>query len=142
MTARPRDVEKIFVDTSAWVALFVANDIDHGRATAAFETLKKFKTLLYTSDYVVDETITTILARGSRKQSVLAGSALLTSAIIKIVHVAPDYLKPAWALYQKYTDKKFSFTDVSSLAIMKDMGMTKAFAFDRELSQAGIELIG
>ena len=132
---------KVFVDTSAWVALFVVNDINHKRAASTFENLKESKILLYTSDYVLDETITTIMARGSHKQSVLAGVALFTSDIIKIVHVAPDYLGPTWTLYQKYSDKKFSFTDVSSLVIMKDVGIAKAFAFDRELSQAGIELI-
>ena len=130
------------MDTSAWVGLFVANDINHKRATSIFETLKESKALLYTSDYVLDETITTILARGSHKQSVLAGRALFTSDIIKIVHVSPDYLGPTWELYQKYTDKKFSFTDVSCLCIMEDLGITKAFAFDRELSQAGVSLIG
>ena len=134
-------MEKVFVDTSAWVALFVANDIHHKRATAIYGTLQDHKSLLYTSDYVVDETITTILARGGHKQSVLAGQALFASNIVKIVPVTPTYLDATWALYQKYTDKKLSFTDVSSLSIMKEMGIPKAFAFDRELSQTGIELI-
>jgi len=132
---------KIFLDTGAWVALFVANDINHKRATAVFDAIKESKDLLYTSDYVLDETITTVLVRGNHKQSILAGQAILTSKIVKIVYVNPDYLRSTWDLYQKYNDKKFSFTDVSSLSIMKNLGITKAFAFDRELSQAGIELI-
>ena len=90
---------------------------------------------------IIDETITTILARGNHKQSVLAGEALFTSKIIKIIHVSADYLQAAWGLYQKYKDKMFSFTDVTSFAIMKDLNIIKAFAFDREFAQAGIELI-
>ncbi|MFZ2603853.1 MAG: nucleic acid-binding protein, partial [Candidatus Omnitrophota bacterium] len=85
--------------------------------------------------------VTTILARGSHKQSVLAGEALFTSKIIKIAHVCPNYLQAAWELYQKYKDKMFSFTDVTSFVIMKDINIKKAFAFDREFVQAGIELI-
>jgi len=134
-------MEKIFVDTSGWVALFVENDKNHQKAVSIFEEIKASKVPIYTSDYCVDETITTILARGSHRQSVLAGEALFTSKIIKIVHICPDYLGAAWGLYQKYKDKMFSFTDVTSFAIMKDLNIKKAFAFDREFIQAGIELI-
>jgi len=134
-------MEKVFVDTSGWVALFVENDQNHKKAVSIFEEIKNSKVPIYTSDYCIDETITTILARGSHKQSVLAGEALFTSKIIKIIHVYPDYLQAAWELYQKYKDKMFSFTDVTSFAIMKDLNMKKAFAFDREFVQAGIELI-
>lgn len=129
------------MDTSGWVALFAENDQNHKKAVSIFEEIKYSKVPIYTSDYCIDETITTILARGSHKQSVLAGEALFTSKIIKIVHVYPDYLQTAWELYQKYKDKKFSFTDVTSFVIMKDLNIKKAFAFDREFVQAGIELI-
>lgn len=135
-------MEKIFVDTSGWVALFVDNDQNHKKAVSIFEDIKSLKgTLIYTSDYIIDETITTILARGNHKQSVLAGEALLTSKIIKIIHVSADYLQAAWGLYKKYKDKMFSFTDVTSFAIMKDLHIIKAFAFDREFAQVGLELM-
>ena len=134
-------MEKVFVDTSGWVALFVENDQNHKKAVSIFEEIKSSKVPIYTSDYCIDETITTILARGNHKQSVLAGEALFTSKVIKIVHVCPDYLQAAWELYQKYKDKRFSFTDVTSFVIMKNLNIKKAFAFDREFIQAGIELI-
>jgi len=134
-------VEKVFVDTSGWVALFVENDQNHKKAVSIFEEIKNSKVPIYTSDYCIDETITTILARGNHKQSVLAGEALFTSKLIKIVCVSPDYLRNSWELYQKYKDKSFSFTDVTSFVIMKDLNIKKAFAFDREFIQAGIELI-
>ena len=134
-------MEKVFVDTGGWVALFVENDKNHKNAVSIFEEIKISKALIYTSDYCIDETITTILARGSHKQSVLAGEAIFTSKIIKIVHVCPDYLQSAWELYQKYKDKMFSFTDVTSFTIMKALNIKKAFIFDKEFVQAGIELI-
>lgn len=134
-------MEKIFVDTSGWVALFVENDQNHKKAVSIFEEIKNEKWPIYTSDYCIDETITTILVRGNHKQSVLAGEALLTSKIIKIIHISSDYFQTAWELYQKYKDKMFSFTDVTSFVIMKDINIKKAFAFDREFIQAGIVLI-
>lgn len=143
-TAQEREdkpMEKIFVDTSGWVALFVENDTNHTKAVSIFEQIKNSKVSIYTSDYCIDETITTILAKGSHKESVLAGEALFSSKLIKIVHVCPDYLQAAWELYQKYMDKRFSFTDVTSFVIMKDLNIKNAFAFDGEFIRAGIELI-
>lgn len=134
-------MEKVFVDTSGWVALFVGNDRNHKKAVSIFEQIKRLKMSVYTSDYVIDETITTIMARGNHGQSVVAGEALFNSDIIKLVHVAPDYLSDTWRHYKKYSDKKFSFTDVSSFSIMKSLGIRKAFSFDREFVQAGIELM-
>jgi len=132
---------KIFVDTSAWVGLFVANDQSHEEAVSIFEELKKNKASIYTSDYVIDETITTIMIRGDYNQSVVAGKVLLSSNIIKTIHVAPEYFQKTWETYQKYTDKEFSFTDVSSFVIMKDLKIKKAFSFDKHFKQAGIEIL-
>lgn len=129
------------MDTSGWVALFVNNDQNHKKAVSIFEGIKNSKAFIYTSDYIIDETITTILVRGNHKQSVLAGEAFFTSKIIKIIHVSADYIQTTRGIYQKYKDKMFSFTDVTSFAIMKDLNIIKAFAFDREFTQAGIELI-
>ena len=134
-------MEKIFVDTSSLVALFVESEENHKKAVVLFEKLKKLRALLYTSDYVIDETITTTLLRGNHKLSVVAGEALFPSQVIKIVYVCPDYLKPAWELYQKYDDKKFSFTDVTSFVIAKDLRIQKVFGFDSDFSKAGFELI-
>jgi len=135
-------MEKIFVDTSGWVALFVENDRHHKKAVSVFEEMKQAKMSIYTSDYVIDETITTIGVRGNHRQSVVAGEALFSSEIIKIVYVAPDYLGKTWILYQKYRDKEFSFTDVSCFSIMKELHIGKAFSFDSDFALVGIALIG
>lgn len=130
------------MDTSGWVALFVENDQNHRKATSLFEKLKGSRAQIYTSDYVVDETITTILVRGNHRQSVLAGQVLMTSKILALVPVFPDHFQNSWNLYQKYADKEFSFTDVTSLTIMRELGIQSIFSFDRELLQAGVELVG
>lgn len=133
--------DSVFVDTSGWVALLTDNDTHHIRASALFEELQQSRSTLFTSDYILDETITTILKRGSHKQSVYAGDVLMTSHLIKIVPVSPTCFSKAWDLYKKFKDKKFSFTDVTSFTIMKDMGLRKAFSFDNDFVQAGFDVI-
>ncbi|MFC2149125.1 type II toxin-antitoxin system VapC family toxin [Candidatus Auribacterota bacterium] len=132
---------RVFVDTSGWVALFVASDIMHKRAASIYEELVRSGAFIYTSDYVIDETVTTILKRNGHRQSVLAGNAILSSDIAKLVYVAPDYLKSAWTSYQKYDDKMFSFTDVTSFVIIKKLDIKKAFSFDKDFKKVGIEIL-
>jgi len=134
-------VEKVFVDTSGWVALFVENDRNHRKAVSIYGSLQKVRASLYTSDYVFDETVTTILARGNHAQSVLAGEALLFSEIVKMIFVHPANLRNAWELYKNYKDKKFSFTDVASFSMMKDQDIHKAFSFDQDFAQAGFQVL-
>ena len=134
-------MEKIFVDTGGWVALFGANDEHHKSAVSIFETLKRSRALLYTSDYVINETLTVAKVRGNHAQSVIAGKALFESDVIKIIYVAPDHLQDSWQLYQKYKDKHLSFTDVTSLVITKTLTIKKIFGFDREFEKVGMELL-
>lgn len=134
-------MEKIFVDTSAWVALFLKRDNSHQKATTIYKRLKGLKALIYTSDYIIDETITAILVKGNYQQSLIAGNAFFDSKIIKIVYVAPEHLECSWKLYQKYKDKKFSFTDVTSFTLMDKLGIKKAFAFDDDFLKVGFDII-
>lgn len=133
-------MEKIFVDISGWVALFVEDDKHHLKAKTVFEEIKKSKAALYTSDYIIDETITVIQARGGYQQSLVVGEVFFTSKIIEIVSVFPDHFHAAWQLHKKYQDKEFSFTDLTSFSIIKTLNIGKAFAFDKHFQQAGIEL--
>ena len=123
------------------MALFVENDRNHKKAVSIYESLQKVRASLYTSDYVFDETVTTILARGNHAQSVVAGEALLSSEIVKMIFVHPGHLEAAWELYKKYKDKKFSFTDAASFSMMKEHDIRKAFSFDQDFAQAGFQLL-
>jgi predicted nucleic acid-binding protein len=49
---------KLFVDTSAWVAYYDADDRWHAIAKAAIDTLLNQRVTFVTSDYVLDEAIT------------------------------------------------------------------------------------
>lgn len=134
-------MEKVFVDTSAWVAYFAKNDGNHKQAAAIYDMLKTEHTILYTSDYVLDETITMLGRKSTKKQSIIAGDILFASRVLKIIHVCPEYLETSWMLYKKYSDKAFSFTDITSFAIMKEFEISKAFTFDEHFRQMGFEIV-
>lgn len=61
----------IFVDTGAWYASLVPTDPDHTRAA---QWLAKNDLPLLTTDYVIDETLTLLRARGERKRALALGA--------------------------------------------------------------------
>jgi len=45
----------------------------------------------------------------------------------------------AWQLFQRYRDKRYSFTDCVSFAVMKRLKLKTALTFDKHFTQAGFE---
>ncbi len=122
----------IFVDTSAWYALFDKNDLDHASAVKFKESLTHS---LVTTNYVADETITLVKNRLSHKIAVEVGIKLWKEAIATLIRVTSSDEKKAWEIFVKYHDKGFSFTDCTSFAVMERLGIAEAFAFDEHFDQ-------
>ena len=133
--------EKIFVDTSAWVGLFGKNDKYHLKAVKIFKSIQKTSGVLYTSDYVIDETVTTIRMNSNHAQSIFAMDAILNSRMTAIIHVSPDYFSKSTQLYKKYEEQRFSFTDISSFVICQHLHISNVFSFDAHFRIAGFNLL-
>jgi predicted nucleic acid-binding protein len=131
---------KLFVDTSAWLALNDKNDQYHGEAVSRSAKIKQQKIQLVTSEYVLDESITIIRYRVSHRAAVIFGDALMSSTIVSIEDIADAERLKAWALFKKYGDKELSFTDCTSFALMMKLGLQKAFAFDDHFRLLGFQL--
>ena len=133
--------EKIFVDTSAWIALFVKNDKYHSKAISLFKNIQKTSSFLYTSDYVVDETVTTIRMKSNHQQSLIALESILDSHMTSLIYINPDYFMKTTQLYQKYKEHTFSFTDISSFIICQHLRIKDVFSFDEDFRIAGFNLL-
>jgi uncharacterized protein len=128
-------VKKVFVDTGAWYALKNKNDPDHFAVYSFFEQLPAAGIVCYTSDYVVDEAITLTRSRLKNHQVAAAlAEELLSEKAARLIYVAPHYLPRALEIYIKYSDQQFSFTDCTSFAIMENLNIKEALAFDRHLT--------
>lgn len=121
-----------FVDTGAWVALFVEADSRHMVAQAWIDAnLDR----LITSDYVVDEVLTLIKVRFRTQSALQAGQALFGERLSALTYLTEDDIARAWALFRSHRDKGWSFTDCTSLALMQRLRISTAFAFDQHFSQ-------
>ncbi len=122
----------IFVDTSAWYALFDKNDSDHASAVKFKESLTHS---LVTTNYVADEIITLVKNRLNHMIAVEIGGKLWNESISTLIRVTVQDEKRAWEIFVKHRDKGFSFTDCTSFAVMERLGITEAFAFDEHFEQ-------
>jgi hypothetical protein len=131
---------RLFVDTSAWLALNDKNDQYHNKAIKKSSEIRKHKIGLLTSEYIIDESITLIRYRVSHNAAVIFGDSLLSSSIVTIVDVTNEDRLKAWEIFKKYEDKDLSFTDCTSFVLMKNLRLQKAFTFDEHFRHIGVEI--
>jgi len=118
-------------------------DEKHGEAKSFIDEVRRGvfgPVIFYTTDYVFDETVTSIMALTRRKDlATNAGEAILSSKITRVVMVNDDVFNEAWSLFKEFKDKLWSFIDCTSFTVMKRHGLAAVFTFDEHYGQAGFK---
>jgi predicted nucleic acid-binding protein len=134
-------VNRVFVDTSAFVALRNSAEREHTAARRAFAGLVDHRTPLFTSSYVFSETYTALLVRVGRDEAIGWGRAMRAGTAIEIVPVDDEVLEAAWRLLEQHDDNHWSHVDATSFALIQREKATTAFAFDRHFKQGGLNVV-
>ena len=136
---------KLFIDSSAYIAFFNERDEKHREAEDFIDGIKKGffgPVIFYTTDYVFDEVVTSIVSFTGRKDLALnAGEAILSSKITRVIKVDDEAFEDSWNLFKKFKDKLWSFTDCTSFTMMKRYRLATAFTFDEHYRQAGFKTL-
>jgi predicted nucleic acid-binding protein len=120
---------KVFIDTSAFCALTIPKDQHNYLAKSIHKQLNEQKTLLYTSDYVMDEVYTLLKTRGSHRTAVDFMDEINKSYII-LLRVTEEVEESAKVIFRRFEDKRLSFTDCTSFALINQFEIEAVFAFD------------
>ncbi len=124
-----------FADTSGWYAAFVPDDAQHQPASRWL--LQNSRQTILTTDYVVDETLTLLRARGQDAVALALGRQFFAGTLAQIYYLTPDDVRQTWQVFAQFADKEWSFTDCASRVVMARLGITQAFAFDLHFRQFG-----
>lgn len=92
---------------------------------------------LLTTDYVVDETLTLLRARGERRKALEMGELFFESNEIVLYILDESDIRETWEIFRKFADKDWSFTDCASRYICEKFEIAQAVSFDRHFSQFG-----
>ena len=128
----------IFVDTSAFYALEVESDANHEIARGFLRKLRegKYGTLL-TTDYVLDETLTLLRLRHGVRAALEFLEKVRNSKSVRVVWVDETVFEKALEYFERDEERRWSFTDCTSFAVMELLGVEHAFAFNEDFERAG-----
>ncbi len=131
---------RLFIDTWGWLVLADAHPANSD-AEAARRRYGRHGAIV-TTDFVLDETITRLFARGFFSQAQLYCGRIFeaeeTGGIV-VERITAERFRRAWRLRLRYRDKpRISFTDLTSLAVMQEMGIRHVLTADTHFAQAGL----
>ena len=130
---------KAFIDTPAFFSLWWPKDDFHEPAKIILDKLDPY--ILFTSNFIIDETLILLSKKASRDLAFDFGVKLFDEELVEIVTVGKDTERAAWDIFKSSQDQDLSFTDCTSFAIMKDYDIKEAFAFDKHFEDFGLRIL-
>lgn len=132
-------MRRLFIDATAWVALFDPKDQYHKKAHEFWNTLRTFSEPIrfFSSDYILDEAYTLLKIHVNPRAPVLLHKTISESAITTLLFVGKKVYDEAWKIFSGYEDKRWSFTDCTSYILLKQNRLVKVFTFDDHFKQMG-----
>jgi predicted nucleic acid-binding protein len=134
-------MKSVFIDTSAFVALRNSSEAEHERARSALAGLIADGVALFTSNYVFAETYTALMVRVGRGEAIEWGRRFRDGGAIDLVHLDRTTEQKAWEILERHDDKRWSYVDATSFALIERDGASEAFAFDAHFVQRGLQVV-
>ncbi len=122
----------VFLDTGFLIALKNSDDKNHKVAQSWMKRfLKKEFGLIHTSYFVFNEMVTLALIRIKNKELALdLGNFVLNSPRINVVGLTDSDFRESWKKFQKYAEKRLSFTDCTLLVHSERLDCSLIATFD------------
>lgn len=137
-------MNQVFIDTWAWYALADTTDADHVWAHATNDRLLNEGDVFVTTNFVLAEAITLIRYHLHHAAAVRFHQLVLQmvdGGLVGMVRISEEHEANAWTIFEKYSDQKFSYTDCTSFAVMRELNLTHVFTGDHHFSVLGFTLI-
>jgi uncharacterized protein len=131
----------VFVDTGGWMACSDRADPAHAPCRAARDGALEAGQTLITTDFVIDETLSLIRFRLGLSAANVWWQQIDGSARLRWERVENDRFERARHLFFQYREKDLSFTDCTSIAVMRELKLTTVITTDRHFQQMGFDLL-
>ncbi len=133
---------KIFIDTSAYLAIFVKNEIKHKEASSNFDEYVNNRYQFYTSYYVLNELYTRViytLGKVVLKKIINQIDTAIKAGELKVLDVDEVMFDKSTETMIKFAEHKLSFVDASIFNLVKDYKINEVFTLDSDFKKVGIK---
>ena len=128
----------IYIDTSAFYAVFDQDDANHQKAKKTWTELVERREILVCNNYVLVET-NALLQHQFGIRVVIDLQKIIP--LIQIEWITPELHRIAVESLLSANLRNLSLVDCSNFATMRHLGIEKAFAFDHHFQQQGFDLV-
>ncbi len=129
------------MDSAGWVACADAADPAHQPATAARDTALEQGALLVTTDYVADECLTLLRKRLGLGAAQRWWAQIEASSRLRWEWIDPGRADKARVVFFRQRDKAYSFTDCTSLVVMRELKLKRVLTTDHHFRQMGFQVV-
>ena len=134
-------VDRIFVDADAFVALLDKKDPSHRPAKKLNNQIEKANYTAFTSNFAIGEAITVISQNASHKLAIAFGEKVFANEIF-IIDVNRRHQIAALKKFSTQKSKNARFTDFVNMVLMDELGIETIFSFDKHYQKGGYKLLG
>jgi len=132
----------IFIDTWGWIVIHNKREERHREVRSFYRNFRLRGGMVYTTDYVLDETFTLLFRRLSSDSAVLfinfLDSAIRQGYLI-LLWTSPERFEAAKQLRLQFRDKPMiSFTDFTSMVVMRELAIKSILTEDEHFFQVGM----
>lgn len=135
---------KLFLDSGAFIARARRGDPYHRAATDTFAAVSRGDLpyrMQYTSNYVVDETVTFLLYEAGAQVAIDVLRRIRSSPTLRVLHVTEDVESVADQAFERFASSRVSYTDCTTKALVERESIDAVFSFDRDIEVLGLARI-
>ena len=133
--------DETFVDTSGFYSILVRRDRMHRHAVAFMAKAARDRRRFVTTDYVLDESVTLLRARGYGRLVAPLFESIEASTAIRIEWTTPERFRETRAFCLRHSEEAWSFTDCLSFVVMQAHEVQAALTTDVHFEQAGFRVL-
>lgn len=133
-------LDYIFLDTSFIKGIFDPKDDFHEKASESWSQFQNDGEWFLTTNFILDEMFTLIRKRCGKDLINMVRHELGKTKKLRLVRVELQDEKGAWEwFFNDWSD--LSYTDCTSFALMKRLGLDRVATFDEHFTRAGFKIV-
>ncbi|OGD85378.1 hypothetical protein A2164_04390 [Candidatus Curtissbacteria bacterium RBG_13_35_7] len=131
---------KVFIDTSAFVALFIDKETYHEKIASKYYEYRQQRAIFFTSYYILDELFTRLsyykivdINKHIQKLKDAFNANELT-----VLQIDEALFEKSIEVFIKYAEHKISFTDATTYMLFKNYKLDEIFTLDKDFKKIRI----